>query len=474
MHQQVESIQTIVRKATEALDQLLLELHNRDTIPLAPPQAFDPYVYRPRVGNAPVRQVRTINTKDAIVSLRNITHELDTNVCTILLKANSLGRLRRMLQHVSRTDANILSRSLIVLNLYFENKILGQFEMTQWIWDDLQETNETASQLVHGFLQRLAKPIYDTLKLQTLNRNRQRAYMDVIMFPEWVLLQMEATALDAHVRSIDGTHAAVFTQYVLVVILRLMVQYISVGIELGLYCSHDDIGFAYWYLDFLLSGLLSNLSAIKESKETARIEKLNKPTSKGNQRNNKKKNNKQKNNGVEFVPKPQDLETDLELSVIALKRNLCRGSLRFLAALRQAGILTEKKYAFTSKERVFEERFRAFSVIRQPPPLVYEQYVQGSDFSSVLPEELQQSTAEWFQSCKRAIEHLQNTTFPSVDAEYAPIRESELKSLLKVCVGNSVYLHKLRQVLQDPSSASSVRVEFDTKTHDQYCTIKLS
>jgi hypothetical protein len=428
--------------------------------------------------------------------LRVITQEMDWSVCHVLLKANSLGRLRRMLHHVSRQDVNILSRSLIVLNLYFDDLVLGQFSMVQWIWEDLHEWTAVREDFnlhflqtehVHSFLQRLAKPIYDTLKLQTLNRNRQRAFMDVIMFPEWVSLQTEAQALDGHLCSEGHVQPSnpIFTQYTLVATLRLMVQYISVGFELDLYCSHDDIGFAYWYLDFLFSGLLTHLSSMKQNKDMARMEQRLKEskastlhgTNKGIQRN-KKKNQRQKSNAPDTVPPyqptPQDLETDFELSVIALKRNLCRGSLRFLAALQQAGILNEQKHVFTSKERIFQERFRAFAGIRQPPPLMYEQYAQGSDFSTVTSEELQQSTCEWFLSCRRAVEHLQSTALPSVDVDYAPIRETELKSLLKVCIGNSVYLLKLRQAMQDPKSVASVRVEFETKTHDQFCTIKLS
>ncbi|GAX28152.1 hypothetical protein FisN_6Lh024 [Fistulifera solaris] len=491
---QVQGIQTIVVKAVDALD-LLLEQPSLVSVS-APSTAFDPYVYRPRVGNTPVRQVRTVEPRQAIEVLREITHEMDWSVCQLLLKANSLGRLRRMLQHVSRKDVNILSRSLIVLNLYFDDLILGQFSMAQWIWEDLLEWTTVLedsnlhflqTEHCHSFLQRLAKPIYDTLKLQTLNRNRHRAFMDVIMFPEWVSLQMEAQALDGYLCSEGHLQSStpIFTQYTLVATLRLMVQYITVGFELDLYCSHDDIGFAYWYLDFLLSGLLTHLSAMKQNKDMANMEQRVKESktltlngsNKGNQRN-KKKNQRQKNNAPEVAPSyrptPQDLETDFELSVLALKRNLCRGSLRFLAALQQAGILKERKHIFTSKERVFQERFRAFAGIRQPPPLVYKQYAQGSDFSTVTTEELQQSTSEWFLSCRRAVEHLQSTALPSVDVDYAPIRETELNSLLKVCIGNNVYLMKLRQAIQDPKWVSSVRVEFETKTHDQFCTIKLS
>ncbi len=490
----MQGVHAIVVKAVDALD-LLLEQPSLESVS-APSMAFDPYVYRPRVGNTPVRQVRTVEPRQAIEMLRAITQEMDWSVCQLLLKANSLGRLRRMLQHISRKDVNILSRSLIVLNLYFDDLLLGQFSMVQWIWEDLLEWTAVLedsnlhflqTEHVHNFLQRLAKPIYDTLKLQTLNRNRHRAFMDVIMFPEWVSLQMEAQALDGHLCSEGHVQSSnpIFTQYTLVATLRLMVQYISVGFELDLYCSHDDIGFAYWYLDFLLSGLLTHLSAMKQNKDMARMEQRMKETkastlngsNKGNQRN-KKKNQRQKNNVPETMPSyqpiPQDLEADFELSVIALKRNLCRGSLRFLAALQQAGILKERRHVFTSKERIFQERFRAFAGIRQPPPLVYEQYAQGSDFSTVTSEELHQSTCEWFLSCRRAVEHLHSTKLPSVDVDYAPIREIELKSLLKVCIGNNVYLLKLRQAMQDPKSLLSIRVEIETKTHDQFCTIKLS
>jgi hypothetical protein len=75
-------------------------------------RTFDAYVNRPLVGNAPVRMIEFSSARDSMTLLIRIVEELDWAVCNVILKANTLGRIRRMMRPISPSPANILTRSL--------------------------------------------------------------------------------------------------------------------------------------------------------------------------------------------------------------------------------------------------------------------------------------------------------------------------------------------------------------------------
>ena len=238
-------------------------------------KAFDSYVNRPLVGNAPVRKISFMEPRAAIDSLRTITDELDWAVCRLLLEGNSLGRIFRILDRVSESDVNILARSLIVLNLYFDERLLGQYAMGPVVLQHMKQLQYMPESLVENehavvFLNRLAKPIYDLLKLRASNRNRQRIYIEAVMFQDWVSLQNEANLVDTHYRrenGLDNSTPPFFGYYVLVCLCRLMDVHSQSAIEMGLFCGHDQLCAAFWYRDFLLASLEQNLTNMKRGKE---------------------------------------------------------------------------------------------------------------------------------------------------------------------------------------------------------------
>lgn len=127
--------------------------------------SFDPFVNRRLLGNAPVRKARFCNTFKMIDSLSRVVSELEWAVCDVILEGNTLGRIMRMLENNSArgiggafptntkpnnddneppfgnsglaienpVGINILSRSLMLLNLYFDDKLLGQYDFPDMI-----------------------------------------------------------------------------------------------------------------------------------------------------------------------------------------------------------------------------------------------------------------------------------------------------------------------------------------------------
>lgn len=457
-------------------------------------QTFDSFVNRPLVGNLPIRKISFQPLDTAIPILIKITSEVDTCVCSLILHGSSLSRIQYMLDRIS--SSNILSRSLILLNLYFDEKLLGQYALGDLLSNNIgqkrsSENTGLISEQAGVFLNRLAKPIYDTLKLRILNRNRQRAYIEAVMLSEWMSLQSEAQLVDLNCarRSESGTRppSTCFTRYVLAILIRLMDRYVEAGIEVGLFVnSHHDLSFAYWYRDFLLSALNQNLSLMRQTKEVEAIAAARsvhdtavmaktRSKKKHHQKNKIATNGKHSDEVIDpLPPSAEDTEETYELKIIALKRNMCRKTIQFLAALTQAGILKEQRFEFTTLERIFEKRFEVFGAIRQPPPLSYQNFLEGNDFSQVPSNDLLQTVSEGFQYCRASIEHiLQDAVRQTIDPMYAVMPEVELRSLLKVCIGNSVYVQKLRQIVEGGGAATAKAV-FDFESHSQFCIIKVT
>jgi len=200
MRLELENLQQVTKMTVLRLEQLEMALTNfldvnAEVHERILREVCDPFVNRPRVGNTPVRKPVILSPKESIQTLQKITSEVDWAACELLLRGTSLGRIQRILDRVQRSDANILTRSLIVLNLYFEERLLGQYEMEPLIvehmadWMGAAPINLLENEHTKGFVERLAKPIYDTLKLRTLNRCRHRAYIENVLLNDWVVVQ---------------------------------------------------------------------------------------------------------------------------------------------------------------------------------------------------------------------------------------------------------------------------------------------
>ena len=135
---------------------------------------------------------------------------------------------------------------------------------------------------------------------------------------------------------------------------------------------------------------------------------------------------------------------------------------------------------FTTHEMRFTKRFEAFSDIPQPPPLSYNDYKKGSDYSSVKSKDLLASASECFRSAKSIIDWLLEVIVSdkvdditsaekrSDDDIYIPVHREEVMSLAKVCVTNSLFLLKLSSVVDTENNSKSVSLEY--KVNKMYCT----
>jgi hypothetical protein len=299
-------------------------------------RCFDPFLYRILVGNTPVRKVAFRKPIESISILTTILSEIGWAACDLLIHGTTLAQTRRMLHRLSKSSVNVLSRSMMVLNIYFDDKLLGQHVLPDLMTADLKRLASAPDSLFTGpygqaFISRLAKPVYDTLKLCLLNRNRQQAYLEAVMIPDWSSLQQDARVVDMNYcmeNELPPTFPPFLSHYVLCNLAWLMDHYIALGIELGLFHGHHDLAVAYWYRDVLLSTLSNTLTAMRRTKlDAQKQEHVEMSKSKGKKKGGKG-SAKRGPEGSPATPIQQDLENEFDLMFVSLKRGLCRGLAR--------------------------------------------------------------------------------------------------------------------------------------------------
>ena len=122
---------------------------------------------------------------------------------------------------------------------------------------------------------------------------------------------------------------------------------------------------------------------------------------------------------------------------------------------------------------MFQKRFEVFANIQQPPPLTYDDFLKGSDFARVSQSDLLLSTAECFKSSKELVGKI-TALLPSLDSALLSLTKEELNQIAKVCVGNLVYVQKMKQMVAAPDGGRPRRVEFGFDSNCEFCTIKLT
>eukprot|EP00593_Proboscia_inermis_P003087 CAMPEP_0171296452 /NCGR_PEP_ID=MMETSP0816-20121228/5113_1 /TAXON_ID=420281 /ORGANISM="Proboscia inermis, Strain CCAP1064/1" /LENGTH=312 /DNA_ID=CAMNT_0011769897 /DNA_START=435 /DNA_END=1374 /DNA_ORIENTATION=- len=275
----------------------------------------------------------------------------------------------------------------------------------------------TSTEYGSAFLNRLAKPIYDSLKVFLLNTCRQRMFIETLVLKGWSELHLEANAVDFYFReehNLEPSKTPAFvSNWVLLQTVFVMEYHLGLGIELFLLNGHHDLAIAYWYWDFLLSTQLNLTTAMRNAKKD--LKTISEESEKGIEhkprkdhqgkgkdqraRSDKKKKGKSGPKGAKkqsqnvenaLLPQksqriisPEDMEDEIEYLLLTLRRQLCRGIFRFIIILYQARCLIQPKFEFTSHRIRFMKRFQSFAKINQPPPLTYDDFLKGSDFSAL-------------------------------------------------------------------------------------------
>lgn len=140
----------------------------------------------------------------------------------------------------------------------------------------------------------------------------------------------------------------------------------------------------------------------------------------------------------------------------------------------QNNAISKPNYEFTTTKKIFHKRFECFHQFNQPPPLSYDDFQKGTDFSSVSSNDLIASATDCFKTCRSALDEM-TKKLDNDDNRFAAnygMNREEIKKVTKVCIANSLALLKLSQSITR-GDIGSCKIEFDFTTHKQYCSINV-
>uniref|UniRef100_A0AAV1USC2 NAA35-like TPR repeats domain-containing protein n=1 Tax=Peronospora matthiolae TaxID=2874970 RepID=A0AAV1USC2_9STRA len=420
--------------------------------------------------------------------------------------------LRIFLIEFSRQQPSVIARSYVLLFLYADSKIYGEYNFMDWL-SAAMVMNGVPSVLLstqEGVLysSRCIETVYESLKVFLHNRSRQRARIEYLL-GEWSILQADAAAVDerftTEMNIPKAAHPRYFTAWTLEESVHLMTQYVVLGLELGLYAP-SEFGTAYWYLDYLEGSRLQNLNVtwtfvekmgkiMPQRPATEQCRQIVAPptpqagavASKSLKKSKTK--HKKHHNGVGAVAVTESSDSTSrsvdytrarflrEIKYTELLRSLMRAFFQLFNALEREGLVEVKLPTYSTFTIRFQHRFAPFRKLHYPAALTYEDFNENNDFSLYEPDLIYKSAEECFKTARAHAEELlrdkeEINTIATANGKKL-VRGSELQTLLKVSVSNCVRLAQRRPNASGGKSKKASQgvttpIEFDFSIHPHF------
>ena len=339
------------------------------------------------------RHCSIMSREEGLASLQLTLDQIDTVLGFGLL--DSLRSLREGVRDFSLqpTVPNVLARSVMVLVCMpsDRSKTFGSPTLEEMMKRDAHEfcnppslnprsplsSSSQGRELTERFFGRTVHPMSELLRLYCLPRARQQEKSERVLD---ILgdLQHETQRIDQLQHDVamkvdpSRQHLACYASWVLHHTLSLMIDYVVMGLEHGLY-SLFELHYVYWYLEYLYGWL-------DTSWKTA--DKLNsEPSGAGaGGKGNKKKGRRQRKEAME--------RKEREVGVVQVKRLMCVGMMRAFEALILGGKIPTPEFQYGSQELCFQHRFSAFASILTPHLLTYADYQQLAGVHNYLGKDI--------------------------------------------------------------------------------------
>ena len=234
---------------------------------------FDASINRPLLGSAPMRKVHFDAFPEVLAKLGAFLGTLD-GICTMLLSP-SLDALRGTLKRLSKASANVLARSLMAMNLYVDDLLLGRLVFYDVVREAMVDDGVAA--VVLSSLKQAATSCITSSSPCTIRCGSSRS-IAVGNARGWSSCSMTGLSSRTRARYADGLFceevglecAQYLSNWALMEVLGMMQQHVSLGIELQLYSCHEcDAACACWYWEYLISASLHVLTAVMSSKKSS-------------------------------------------------------------------------------------------------------------------------------------------------------------------------------------------------------------
>ncbi|CAM9614987.1 unnamed protein product, partial [Laminaria digitata] len=168
--------------------------------------------------------------------------------------------------------ATLFARSVAAVCLYRQDMVLGRFNVMWFVAEAMTDVGVpdavVNSPAGMAFLERVGKPVYETLRVLCLNRARQRSSLEIQM-QDWRTLQSCADTVDDAFQLQYGlatTTVRYMAKWALSEVLGLMHRFLQIGVELQLPSEHEWPS-TYWYWDYVMTTKIMTDASLQEAKE---------------------------------------------------------------------------------------------------------------------------------------------------------------------------------------------------------------
>ena len=343
-------------------------------------------------------------------SLERIRRFIDS--VKYLLTLKDLNDLDDIVERVSNLPSfDNLSRTICEFLIFPSNssviRYYNRLPLSELILKNMQKFGVDTAFLAlneefNYYLSRVEIVLKECILLKLKNKTRQQRILAKYL-SDFNILVSEAHFLVEKVYGKTSTkpEKLLLFQWIFQKTTKSMIDYLKLGFELELY-TDKDVGMVMFYLDFLIGVYINNLNSL--------LAYFNSKTYK------KKK-------------KKIDLKTfEVELKYWTGIQFLCRGIVRlFILLQKSSGSNTDD----SAEACRFNKRFRVFKNVQIPQIIEYSSYsgVKNYDFGL---NEFAEACKECFDVCRSHLSEVES---------FKPV-----KSLLRVCVKNSLSLSKARKL----------------------------
>jgi len=327
-------------------------------------------------------------------------------------------------------------------------------------------------------LDRAGSPLADLVGALLLNRARFHRRLRYLLV-DFESLQLAADSIDAITPPSHWSASPFSTHlqsFVYLLKLRVMRYWLLLGFELDLFSNHDAL-IALWYLDYVIGSELQHRNAI--SAHVAKVEEADAAAAArpiGAQISKRKQKIAARAAAVlghvDETPAPPPPRESHETTWLVAMQHLVRGVLRFLAALRCAGIVSTWSPSSMSDGHVaFHRRFAPLLSVTSPTPLSFAQFEDNFPPTPPLAgrsraREVLRGAHESLQSAKAAYERLSravNDGPRGVSVQYRAV----LAGMTRTAVANGVNVALAQRVIgADKQDETDKKDKKDDKKDD--------
>ncbi|GMH78110.1 hypothetical protein TL16_g07672 [Triparma laevis f. inornata] len=392
--------------------------------------------------------------------------------------------LRRLAAHY-RTPLPVLNRSLLSLNLYTSDMILGQFGLHDVICQDMLDRGIArvivVDEVVLDFIQGIGRPIFEWVKVGSWNLERRYEQLssNKNCIKPWDDILRSALLVDQSLSERLQIESTYIYSYCLSFVVSYQLELLMSGDRGGQWFS--DV--RWWYGDYLhnCSSKITDrfreaANMIREMQKRQFVEiKRKEMQEEWEAKSKKKRKSKAKIqkelDEIAYVPSESEVRTqylsEVDILCAHFNRYLCCGLFRLIAALKVSKIMPQLTYSYTSPSNIFE------SVIKhlmgsQPPLLTYEDYLKAAasaEPGSKNALDILDQASEAFGYCKQLIEQVSKfrKEITSEGDLFGLISEDEVKKLAKITISNNLSCLKIKGIISKFKSGDGVWSKEDTK-----------